>query len=45
MAGNNNKARIDWVRLGLCAAALCALAVIFVGFYDGRGMEIITDLL
>ena len=44
MAEIKNKAKIDWLRVGLCAAALCALAVIFLGFYEGQGAEIIADL-
>lgn len=42
MAGINKK--IDWLRMGLCAVAVCTVAIIFFSFYEGRGAEIIAEL-
>lgn len=42
MAGVNKK--IDWLRMVLCAVALCFIVAILFGFYDGKGAEIISEL-
>lgn len=39
MATNNKK--MDWLRMLLCAVAICAVAVALFSFYDGKGAEII----
>ena len=36
--------KIDWLRMILCAAVLCIIAVACIVFYQGRGADIISDL-